>query len=98
MRSPRQVEKAQLVVAVQAHQVLVRLPVVVELQVAQAAVLDLVPAVQQVALVVELPAEQAARLEVQVAPQAELLVVQPAVVQPAVLRQAVPRVRQRPVV
>ena len=99
MRSPRQVAKAPLVVAAQAHQVPVPLPVVVRavaaLQAVQAVVLDLAQAVQQVVLVAEL-------LAVQVVPQAELLAVQPEAlqvvqqVQLAVLRQVVPRVRQRP--
>ena len=71
MLSLRQVVKVPLVAAVQAPQVLVRLPVVaraaVALQVVQAAVLDLAQAVQPEA---ELPAEQAVLLEVQVVPQA----------------------------
>ena len=92
MLSLRQVAKAPLVAAVQARQVLVRLPVV-----ARAAVLDLAQVVQQVALVVELRAEQAVLLEV----QAELLAVQPEALlvvwqaQLAVLRPVVLRERQR---
>ena len=79
MLSQRQAAKAQLVAVVQAHRVLVRLPVVVRaavaLQVVQAVVLDLAQAVQQVALVVEPPVEQAELLVVQVVRQAEPLVV-----------------------
>ena len=73
MLSPRQAARAPLVVAALAHQVLERLPeavrAVVELRVAQAAVLDLAQAVRQ--------AVQVVLLEVQVVPQAELLAVRP---------------------